>query len=77
MLTAAACAAAPSSSLASGAETFCVHQSGYACPAGSIDEGTDLQAALDHAQNNPVGADAPNVVDIGPGTYTSPPGRGP
>lgn len=31
------------SASAAGAETFCVHQSGYVCPAGSIDEGTDLQ----------------------------------
>jgi len=71
VLAAAACAAAPSSSLAVGAETFCVHQSGYVCPAGSIDEGVDLQSALDNAKTNPVGADTPNVVDIGPGTYTS------
>ncbi|MGH2895878.1 MAG: hypothetical protein ACRDPM_21775 [Solirubrobacteraceae bacterium] len=71
ILTAAACAAAPASSMASGAETFCVHQGGYVCPAGSIDEGTDLQAALNNANGNSVGIDTPNVVDIGPGTYTS------
>lgn len=71
ILTAAACAAAPSSSLASGAQTFCVHQGPYACPAGSTDEGSDLQSALNNAGANSVGADTPNVVDIGPGTYSA------
>ena len=74
VLAAAACAAAPSSSLAAGAETFCVHQSGYVCPAGSIDEGVDLQSALNNASSNSVGADTPNAVIVGPGTYTSPNG---
>jgi hypothetical protein len=56
-------------------ETFCVHQPGDACvPAGAIDEGADLQSALDAALSNSVSLDTANVVDIGPGTFDAPSG---
>lgn len=51
--------------------TFCVHSSGYTCPSGSTDEADNLQAALDAASSQPASPDAPNVIDIGPGSYTS------
>lgn len=70
VLGVAGCAAAPSASLAAGPETFCVHQSGYTCPAGSLDAGSDLQAALTKAEANPVATGSPNRVNIGPGTYS-------
>lgn len=54
---------------ASAPTTFCVHYAGYACPSGSTDEGTDLQAALDAASLQPASSAAPNVADIGPGSY--------
>src|SRR6185437_1563166 len=41
----------------------------YTCPSGSSDEGADLQAALDAASLQPASSAAPNVVDIGPGSY--------
>lgn len=53
--------------------TFCVHYSGYTCPSGSSDEGDNLQTALDAASMQPASADAPNVVDVGPGSYASGP----
>lgn len=56
---------------ASTAATYCVHQAGHACPAGSIDEGSDLQGALTAAAGHKTTTADPNVVDIGPGTYTS------
>jgi hypothetical protein len=67
---AAALAIAPASASASAVTTYCVHQPGSSCPAGSFDEGTDLQTALLYAENTPATATSPNVVAIGPGTYS-------
>jgi hypothetical protein len=61
---------APAAASASGAETFCVHVSG-SCPAGSVDEGANLQQALTDAAANPATTVSPNTVTIGPGTYGS------
>ncbi len=64
-----------SAALASTSTTLCVHDSDYTCPAGSIDEGAQLQQALNAASLLPASPDAPNVIDIGPGVYSSdPPG---
>lgn len=70
LLGVAGCAAVPAASVAAGPETFCVHQPGYSCPAGSQDAGADLQAALTKASANPVAASSPNRVNVGPGTYS-------
>jgi PKD domain len=51
------------------AVTYCVHQAGFTCPVGTVDEGINLQTALDQATNNPSTASSPNVITIGPGTY--------
>ncbi|HET6864478.1 MAG TPA: hypothetical protein VFH80_01085, partial [Solirubrobacteraceae bacterium] len=67
MLTLAIAAAAPALSRAA-AQTYCVHQAGYMCPAGSVDAGNNLQGALGDAGRNPSTASSPNVVTIGPGT---------
>ncbi|HEV2814223.1 MAG TPA: hypothetical protein VGW10_13295, partial [Solirubrobacteraceae bacterium] len=61
-LVVAAALAAPAA-----AATFCVHQ-GTGCPAGAVDEGADLQEALDDA----AAAAGPDQVTIGSGTYTGP-----
>ena len=71
-VAAAAAVMAPSAWAASGT-TFCVHQPASGCPAGSTDEASDLQGALDAAAAQPATADSPNIVDIGPGTYIAPP----
>jgi PKD repeat protein len=68
-------AVAPAVSRAA-AQTYCVHQAGFSCPAGAVDEGKNLQPALDDAANNPSTPSAPNVITIGPGTYQPPPGTG-
>jgi hypothetical protein len=46
------------------------------CPIGAVDEGKNLQPALDDAANNPSTPSAPNVITIGPGTFQPPPGTG-
>jgi PKD repeat protein len=68
MLTLAIAAAAPALSRAA-AQTYCVHQAGFTCPTAAVDEGVDLQAALNQAALNPSTASSPNVITIGPGTY--------
>lgn len=68
--TAAGAMAAPTA-WAAGPLTLCVHQSGYTCPAGSLDEGTNLQGALDAAAASAASPDSPNVLDIEAGTYTA------
>jgi PKD domain-containing protein len=68
ILTLAIAAAAPALSRAA-AQTYCVHQAGSTCPAGTVDEGNNLQGALRVAAGNPSTASSPNVVTIGPGTY--------
>ncbi|HEX3974722.1 MAG TPA: hypothetical protein VHW96_00585 [Solirubrobacteraceae bacterium] len=70
ILATAAGAVVSPSAWADGAATFCVHQSGYACPANSTDEGTALQTALDDAAAQAADATSPNVIVIGPGTYS-------
>src|SRR4051812_50223289 len=67
--TSSLAAAGPAAAVTLGPATFCVHHPANACPAGSVDEGTDLQKALGDAAANSVPADAPNVVKIGPGTF--------
>lgn len=74
LLALAIAAAAPAVSRA--AQTFCVHQAGFTCPAGSVDEGKNLQPALDDASKTPSTPSAPNVITIGPGTYEPPSGQG-
>lgn len=69
LAVAAVLALTPAAASASGSQTFCVHQAGT-CPAGSIDEGADLQAALTAAGNVSVSSADPNVVSIGPGTFS-------
>jgi hypothetical protein len=49
------------------AATYCVHVAG-SCAAGAIDAGADLQAGITMAQ----AANGPDVLTIGPGTYTAP-----
>lgn len=71
-VAAAAAVTAPSALAASGT-TFCVHQTASACPAGSTDEGSDLQGALDAAAAQAATPDSPNVIEIGSGTYIAPP----
>jgi hypothetical protein len=71
-VAAAAAVMAPSAWAASGT-TFCVHQSSSGCPAGSTDEGSDLQAALDAAAAQAATPASPNTVAIGSGTYIAPP----
>ena len=66
----AAAVAAPTA-WAAGPLTLCVHQSHSTCPAGSLDEGTDLQGALDAAAASPASPDSPNVLDIEAGIYTA------
>ena len=66
MLTLAFAAAAPALSRA---DVYCVHQAGFTCSAGSVDEGSQLQNALNDAAGNPSTASSPNVITIGPGTY--------
>ncbi|HEX8206914.1 MAG TPA: choice-of-anchor Q domain-containing protein [Solirubrobacteraceae bacterium] len=61
---AAAAIAAPAS-----AETFCVHQAGTTCPAGTVDEQDSLQHAIDDAGAS---SDADDVIRIGPGTFWGP-----
>jgi PKD repeat protein len=56
------------SSAAAAPQTYCVHVGG-ACPAGQVDIGSDLQAALTGAVSNPG-----STVLIGPGTFTHPSG---
>ncbi len=51
------------------AASYCVHQSGFVCPPGSADEGSNLQAALSAAGSNPSAGFSPNVITIGPGTF--------
>jgi hypothetical protein len=51
------------------AATYCAHQA-TACPAGSLDQGNDLQQAFNAAHLNA----GPDTVVIGPGTYTAPVG---
>ena len=53
-------------SLAS-AETYCVHDGPSTCPAGSIDEGSRLQNALDDA----AASAGPSSISVGSGTFTS------
>lgn len=66
MLTLAIAAAAPALSRA---DVYCVHQAGFTCAVGSVDEGSQLQNALNDAAGQPSTASSPNVVTIGPGTY--------
>jgi hypothetical protein len=51
------------------AQTYCVHQAGFTCPAGTVDEGINLQTALTSAAGNPSTFTSPNVITIAPGTY--------
>lgn len=74
MLALAIAATAPALSRA---DVYCVHQAGFTCPAGTLDEGINLQTALNSAAGTPSTASSPNVITIGPGTYQpSPAGRG-
>lgn len=50
------------------AATYCAHNAGFTCPAGSIKVGTDLQKALKLASDTPVA----DTVVIGPGSFASP-----
>jgi hypothetical protein len=64
LATAVLCLAAPAWS----DTTLCVHQSTGTCPAGSTDDGSDLQSALSDA-----GSDGqPTTVDVLAGTYSGP-----
>ena len=51
------------------AQTYCVHQAGFTCPAGTVDEGINLQTALTSAAANASTVTSPNVITIGPGIY--------
>jgi opacity protein-like surface antigen len=74
LLALAIAAAAPALSRA---DVYCVHQAGFTCPVGSVDEGKNLQPALNDAASNPSTPSAPNLLTIGPGTYQpSPAGSG-
>jgi PKD domain len=65
LLAAAVCTATLTFAPAAGANVMCVHQAGQTCPAGSIDEGSDFQGALDAA-----GSDGQaTTVDVLAGTY--------
>ena len=68
--------AAVAPAVSAAAQTYCVHQTGFTCPAGTVDEGKNLQPALDDAANNPSTPSVPNVITIGPGTFEPPPGTG-
>ena len=61
-VVAAAAFAAPAS-----ASTLCVHK-GTGCPAGTLDKGDDLQAAIESAEATFLG----DVITVGPGTYVGP-----
>jgi PKD repeat protein len=51
------------------AQTYCVHQAGFTCPLGTVDEGQNLQTALDDAAGNASTTSSPNLITIAPGTY--------
>jgi hypothetical protein len=52
------------------ADTYCVHQGGATCAAGTIDEGANLQQALSDAASTPVA----DTVTLSPGTFSAPAG---
>jgi PKD domain len=65
LLAAAVCTATLTFAPAAGANVLCVHQPGQPCPAGSTDQGADLQGALDAA-----GSDGQaTTIDVLAGTY--------
>jgi hypothetical protein len=70
LLPAAAIAAGLTLAGPAAADTYCVHQGGATCAAGTTDEGANLQQALSDAAATPIA----DTVTLSAGTFTAPAG---